>query len=74
MASSQSYGKHFVAPHNKDQSILGVYIGVPLCWGTTIACLEKDTVSACGLSCTMSPRYGSLLMYPKYRNPKKHVE
>ena len=35
-------GTLFGGPHNKDYSILGVYIGVPLFWGTTKSCLRAD--------------------------------
>ena len=36
---SHNYGHLFRDPHGKDYSILGVYIGVPLFWETTIVCL-----------------------------------
>ena len=33
---SQNHGYHFRGPHNMDYSVLGVYIGVPLSWESTI--------------------------------------
>ena len=49
---SQNYGYLFGGPNNKDCSILGVYIGVPLFWGTTMlwTALDGRKIMFCGVS------------------------
>ena len=44
MGFSPNQGYLFGGPYNKDSTILGVYIGVPLFWETTISCrtLSRD--------------------------------
>ena len=43
MVVSHNEGFLFWDPNNKDYSILGVYVGVPLFWETTTGLLLKPT-------------------------------
>ena len=46
---------HFMGPHNKDSSILGVYIGVSLFWEITIKRIDAASPPVAATAATPLP-------------------